>query len=152
MSYADEVAPMPERADDTTMDGLIRAYLANAEQGLAASSLLIRRAFGEGSSEADNLRYMLNLHTWLWQAEVADLLMRLQQIAPPEDADGIAVTFVANSQAGDYYPEMLWEWLDERGIDPERLRAEGEQLAREMLAQDRTPRPTAQDHTNGSAS
>lgn len=139
MSYADEIAPMPERAEDTTMDGLIRAYLANAERGLAATSLLIRPAFGEGSSEADNLRYMLNLHTWLWQAEVADLLMRLQQIAPPEDVDGIAATFVDQSQAGDYYPEMLWEWLTERGIDPERLRAEGEQIARDTLKQAEAP-------------
>lgn len=135
MSYADEVAPMPERAEDTTMDGLIRAYLANAERGLGASPTLLRPAFTEGASEADNLRYMLNLHTWLWQAEVADLLMRLQQIAPPEDVDGIAATFVDQSQAGDYYPEMLWEWLTERGIDPERLRAEGEQIARDTLKQ-----------------
>lgn len=131
MSYAEEVAKMPEYGDDITMDNLIRAYLVNAEKGMGATSAFLRPAFADGRTDADLLRYVMHLHTWLWQAEVADLLMRIQAIAPAVDIDGIAATFVETSQSGDYYPEMLWEWLTEREIDASRLFDEGR---REALA------------------
>lgn len=128
MSYAEEVARMPEWGDkDITMEALVRSHLANAQEGYGRASALMKRAFADDRTEADLLAYVLHLRTWL--AEVASLLMRLQAIAPPEDHDGIAEKFVSEGQSGDYYPEMLWEWLEERGIDPQRLYDEGEASA-----------------------
>lgn len=130
MTYSEDVARMPEWGDkNITMEALVRAYLANAQEGFGRTHALMSPAFATDRTNADLLAYVLHLHTWLWQAEVASLLMRLQAIAPPEDVDGIAETFVSEAQSGDYYPEMLWEWLTERGIDPQRLYDEGEAAA-----------------------
>lgn len=131
MSYAEEIAPMPQWGDkNITMEALVRSYLANAQEGYGRAHALMNRAFADGHSDADMLAYVLHLHTWLWQAEVASLLMRLQAVTPAEDHDGIAETYISESQSGDYYPEMLWEWLEQRGIDPQRLYDEGQAAAK----------------------
>lgn len=126
MSYAEEVAPEPTWGDEgITIEACIRSNLAHAQEGMGRAHALMRRAFASDRTEAELLAYVLALHTWLWQADSAALLMRIQRLAPTEEADAIAAEWIGQAQSGDYYPEMLWDWCTERGIDPKRLSDEG---------------------------
>jgi hypothetical protein len=68
---------------------------------------------------------MMHSISFVSQAMVADLFTTIQGVEDA-DADLIATLFVAHSESGDYYPEMIWDWMTARGIDPEQIRAETE--------------------------
>jgi hypothetical protein len=128
--YIDTVAPTPHWGDENiTMDALIKARLANAQRLFEffhdRSSAAFRFEPGDKSQEAlyARSRMMVSLLEHLLTSVEASLLMTIQELAP-DIADEYATGHVGKGESGDYYPEMIWEWLEERGIDPELVRAE----------------------------
>lgn len=127
-SYAEEVAPCPHWGDEKiTAEKAIRYALVAAQQELEAMRLSMRAdmQLERGSDERTAAVQKTMIHTlnYIAQASTADLLIAIQRIAPDE-ADSIATRFVEVGEAGDYWPEFIWEQMEARGIDPERIRTE----------------------------
>jgi hypothetical protein len=130
MSYIEEVAPTPHWGDDdATMEALIRARLAESQRIFERNHHDMTAAFkfevGDKSPEAQlaKSRMMTSTFAFLSQVTEANLLMKIQELAP-ETADQFARDHIGYGESGDYYPEMLWDWLEARGIDPDRIRSE----------------------------
>jgi hypothetical protein len=128
-SYIEEVAPTPHWGDnDATMDALIRARLCESQRMYEwyhhRMRLTMKSQLGDKSPEHDHSMQsmMVSLLAFVSNAVEADLLMTIQSLVP--DADKFARDFIGRGESGDYYPEMLWDWLEQRGIDPERVRSE----------------------------
>lgn len=127
-SYADQVAPAPEWGDGAaTAENLIRHNLVEASRfdELSTAAMRANGAESKGSPGYDLTmqRYVARIITFLLKATTADLLMSIKKLAP-EHADEIARDLTDRLESGDYYPDMVWHWLSERGIDPERIRTE----------------------------
>ncbi|NQX36264.1 hypothetical protein [Herbiconiux sp. VKM Ac-2851] len=130
-SYTDEVAPMPHWGDKgITMDALIKAHLVEGQRLFGWQHERMTAAFdyppGDKSWPARlAMARMLNSTLgFLMSCVEASLLMDVQKHLAPEQADEFAEAHVGQGESGDYYPEMLWDWLVERGIDPELINAQ----------------------------
>jgi hypothetical protein len=129
-SYIDTIAPAPHWGDDgITADQVIRSALVAAQHQLEwmhesmRSDMKLER--GTDAHKAATRKTMMHSISFVSQAMVADLFTTIQGIEGA-DADLIATLFVAHSESGDYYPDMIWDWMTARGIDPEQIRAETE--------------------------
>ena len=140
-TYIETVAPTPHWGDDTaTMEGLIRARLAEAQRLFEWQDHRMHTSFkfvpGDESPDAQlaNSRTLVSMFAFLSQAVEAHLLMKIQELSP-DTADQFARDHIGYGESGDYYPEMLWDWLEARGIDPEKIRAEAKaEIAKETPA------------------
>ena len=126
-SYTDSIAPAPEWGDDTaTAEQFIRHNLAQAGRFDALSDIAWKEAYGGGSTRSGNRSVKDFAHyivCFLYKAVQADLMMTIAEIAP-DRADDISRNITARLEAGDYYPENVWEWLQERDIDPHKIQDE----------------------------
>ncbi|POH69382.1 hypothetical protein C3B59_05695 [Cryobacterium zongtaii] len=127
-SYAETIAPCPHWGDkDITAEKVIRYALVSAQQEHEAMRLAMRadmkleRGSDEGAAAVQ--KTMIHTLNYIAQAVTADLMLTIKRLAPDE-ADGIATRFVEVGEAGDCWPEVIWEQMTERGIDPERIRTE----------------------------
>lgn len=144
-SYIETIAPVPEWGDEgITADQVIRSALVSAQHQLEwmRESMRVDMHLERGTDahKAAARQTMLHTTNFVTHSIVADLFSTIQRVAPDE-ADGIAGLFVAQSESGDYYPEIIWDWMTARGIDPERIRTE---TAAEIAASKITETNTAE--------
>ncbi len=64
-----------------------------------------------------------DLHDFLWAATLAHVLIRLEE-NHPNLAAGIAREVDQFLDAGDAYPEWIWEWATDRGLNPDEIIAD----------------------------
>lgn len=64
----------------------------------------------------------MHLFAYLLDSVIADMLIQIQGVNSSW-ADKAAAELDDKLEGGDYYPEMLWEWAIERGLDPESITA-----------------------------
>lgn len=76
--------------------------------------------------------YFHELHAFLFSATLAHVLIRLEE-NHPKLAAGIAAEVKDWLDAGDAYPEWVWQWAEERGLDPEKVRADARTAHEEWL-------------------
>lgn len=127
-SYANTVAPPVSWGDeDATAEQVIRVALVGAHAKYVTSEHVfdnrVLTAQSGGELQAALQQYTNAISAHLLDAVAADLLLVIGQLAP-DKVDEIARGVVAKIQSGDFYPEQVWEWLTERGIDPDRIRTE----------------------------
>jgi hypothetical protein len=76
-----------------------------------------------GDSEAAHAEYYRDMHEYLWSATIAHVLIRVKENAP-RIAEAIAAEVGEYLDAGDTYPEWIWQWATEVGLDPEKIKAD----------------------------
>ena len=86
---------------------------------------IMDRADGEDEAAKERrlLRGNMHLFAYLLDAVIADVLIEVQGYNRAW-ADTMADALEDKLEGGDYYPEMLWQWATERGLDPEAIAAE----------------------------
>ncbi|WP_104137278.1 hypothetical protein [Cryobacterium sp. Y62] len=144
-SYADTIAPAPHWGDDgITADQVIRSALVSSQHQLEwmheSMHVDMKLERGTDAYKAAVAKTMIHTMNFITQSIVADLFSTIQRVAPDE-ADAIASNFVDHSESGDYYPEVIWDWMTARGIDPEQIRTE---TAEEIAASKTTEPNTAE--------
>lgn len=75
------------------------------------------------SGDARKLRItQANMHcfSFLLDAVIIDVLIEVQGYNRPW-ADAMAAAIDSKLEWGEYYPEMLWQWATERGLDPDQI-------------------------------
>lgn len=119
-TYADQVAPEPvnDRATPNTADNVLRW---TAVLGLRAYTDL------ESIPERDDpdftekaLRWYLRFHEFTGAFNLHLVLTRLRQVDPAA-ADEMADLIVRAYEAGDSYGEWLYQWVEDHGIDAQRV-------------------------------
>lgn len=75
-----------------------------------------------------------DLHAFLQGAILAHVLIRVTEVSP-RLANEIAHEVQEWCDAGDTYPEWIWEWANERGMDPDALVAKAKADTAEWLTQ-----------------
>jgi hypothetical protein len=107
-----------------TADILIKRSI---EEGLAQLEYFTGELFsqdeGEESAEAKTARLArANMHcfSYLLDAVISDVLIEVQGYNRGW-ADSLADALNNKLEWGDYYPEQLWHWANERGLDPESI-------------------------------
>jgi len=107
-----------------TADIIIRRSL---EEGLAQleffTAALFSKDEGEETAEARTARLVrANMHcfSYLLDAVLADVLIEVQGYNRAW-ADSMAAALDQKLDWGDYYPEQLWHWAAERGLDPQKI-------------------------------
>ncbi len=98
-----------------------------------------RSAFrGEDMDDAAKDRRILkgNMHlfAFLLDAVMVDLLQQIQGVNRTW-ADKAAADLDDKLEGGDYYPEMLWQWASDRGLDPDAII----EKAKQKIAEKETP-------------
>jgi hypothetical protein len=83
--------------------------------------------------EAVYAAWYRDVHAFLWHASLAHVLIRLEE-NHPNLAAGLAHEVKEFLEAGDVYPEWVWEWATDRGMDPAQIRAEARQKRADWLA------------------
>ncbi|ANJ26790.1 hypothetical protein [Agromyces aureus] len=83
--------------------------------------------------EAHYAAWYRDTYTFLMHASLAHVLIRLEE-NHPNLAAGIAAEVKDWLEAGDAYPELIWEWATKRGLDPEKIRADARTAHEEWLA------------------
>lgn len=63
-----------------------------------------------------------HLFAFLMHATLAHVLIRIEE-NHPNLAAGLAAEVKDYLDAGDTYPELIWDWATARGLDPEQIRA-----------------------------
>lgn len=78
----------------------------------------------EGADAAARERRLLkgNMHlfAYLLDSVIADMLQQIQGVNRTW-ADKAAAELDDRLECGDYYPEMLWQWANERGLNPDSI-------------------------------
>lgn len=78
------------------------------------------------------LPYFNDLHALFYNACLAHVLIRVEE-NHPNLAAGLAAEVKDWLEAGDAYPEWIWEWATNRGLDPEKIIADARAAAEERL-------------------
>ncbi|AYR01586.1 hypothetical protein PP639_gp086 [Arthrobacter phage Seahorse] len=87
------------------------------------TAALFSKDEGDESPEAKTSRLRrANMHcfSYLLDAVIADVLIEIQGYSRTW-ADSMAEALNNKLEWGDYYPEQLWHWATERGLDPEEI-------------------------------
>lgn len=84
--------------------------------------------------EAHYAAWYRDIYTFLKHAVIAHFLVRLHENIP-RVAEAIAAEVHEFLEAGDAYPEWVWQWAAERGMDPDAIVAEARAKRAEWLAQ-----------------
>lgn len=74
----------------------------------------------EDAKERSILKGNMHLFASLLDSVIVDLLQQIQGVNRTW-ADKAAANLDDALEGGDYYPEMIWEWATERGLDPESI-------------------------------
>ncbi|UYL88364.1 hypothetical protein SEA_EVEPICKLES_77 [Arthrobacter phage EvePickles] len=74
----------------------------------------------EAAKERSILKGNMHLFASLLDSVIVDLLQQIQGVNR-EWADKAAADLDYALEGGDYYPEMIWQWATERGLDPEEI-------------------------------
>ncbi len=74
----------------------------------------------EAAKERSILKGNMHLFSSLLDSVIVDLLQQIQGVNRTW-ADTAAANLDYALEGGDYYPEMIWEWATERGLDPEQI-------------------------------
>jgi hypothetical protein len=74
----------------------------------------------EAAKERSILKGNMHLFASLLDSVIVDLLQQIQGVNR-EWADKAAANLDYALEGGDYYPEMIWRWATERGLDPEEI-------------------------------
>jgi hypothetical protein len=74
----------------------------------------------EAAKERSILKGNMHLFASLLDSVIVDLLQQIQGVNR-DWADKAAANLDNALEGGDYYPEMIWEWATERGLDPEAI-------------------------------
>lgn len=77
---------------------------------------------------------------FLLSATLSHILIRLEE-NHPRLAAGLAHEVKQCSEAGDFYGEAVWEWAEERGLNPEQIVAEARAKDAAWLAAEPRQRP-----------
>lgn len=118
--YVDQVAPEP--VNDSTVPN-------TAENVLRWTAVLGLRAYSDlesmpGKDDPDftekALRWFLRFHEFTGAFNLHLVLTRLRQLDPAA-ADETADLIVRAYEAGDSYGEWLYQWVEEHGIDAQRV-------------------------------
>lgn len=72
-------------------------------------------------------------YAFLMHAALAHILIRIEE-TQPNLAAGLAAEVEDYLDAGDAYPEWVWQWAEERGLVPEEIRTEARTRREEWLA------------------
>lgn len=136
-----EGTPMTDTTAGDIAEDRIKVYLRNA---LVANDRIklppyLERVVGltHADLRASYLDFYTNLFSMLRAATNAHMLIRIKDHSP-ELADKIAIEVNEWSEAGDAYPEWIWDWADERGMKPDVLVVEGRARYAEWLASEVT--------------
>lgn len=74
----------------------------------------------EAAKERSILKGNMHLFASLLDSVIVDLLQQIQGVNRTW-ADKAAANLDDALEGGDYYPEMIWAWATERGLDPEAI-------------------------------
>lgn len=74
----------------------------------------------EAAKERSILKGNMHLFASLLDSVIVDLLQQIQGVNR-EWADKAAANLDDALELGDYYPEMIWVWAEERGLDPDQI-------------------------------
>ena len=77
-------------------------------------------------------RWYHHTYAFLMHATLAHVLIRLEE-NHPNLAAGLAAEVQDFLDAGDAYPEWVWDWAEKRGLDPEKIRADARTKREEWL-------------------
>lgn len=82
--------------------------------------------------EAHYAAWYRDTYMFLMHASLAHVLIRLEE-NHPNLAAGLAAEVKDWLDAGDAYPEWVWDWAVKRGLDPEQIRADARERHEEWL-------------------
>lgn len=74
----------------------------------------------EAAKERSILKGNMHLFASLLDSVIVDLLQQIQCVNRAW-ADKAAADLDDALEGGEYYPEMIWHWATERGLDPEAI-------------------------------
>jgi hypothetical protein len=74
----------------------------------------------QAAKERSMLKGNMHLFASLLDSVIVDLLQQIQGVNRTW-ADKAAANLDDALEGGDYYPEMIWQWATERGLDPEAI-------------------------------
>jgi hypothetical protein len=74
----------------------------------------------EAAKERSILKGNMHLFASMLDSVIVDLLQQIQGVNR-EWADKAAANLDDALELGDYYPEMIWVWAEERGLDPDQI-------------------------------
>jgi len=74
----------------------------------------------EAAKERSMLKGNMHLFAYLLDSVIADVLQQIQGVNRAW-ADKAAGELEDRLECGDYYPEMLWQWATDRGLDPDSI-------------------------------
>jgi len=77
--------------------------------------------------------YLRDLYSFLWHSSLAHVLIRVEE-SSPNLAAGIAHEVQQWLDAGDAYPEWVYDWAKSRGLDPETIVREAGEARTAWLA------------------
>lgn len=86
-----------------------------------------------GEREAYYAAWHRDVYAFLKHSVIAHFLIRLHENVP-RIAEAIAAEVSEFLEAGDAYPEWVWQWATDRGMDPEAIIAEARAKREEWLA------------------
>ncbi|MFS0715494.1 hypothetical protein [Arthrobacter phoenicis] len=121
-----EMLPAEFPAPVITADILIRRSLEEGVAQLEYFTTALSDRPGdedEAAKERRILRGNMHCFAYLLDAVIADVLIEVQGYNRAW-ADTMADALEDKLEGGDYYPEVLWQWAIERGLDPEKIAAE----------------------------
>jgi hypothetical protein len=74
----------------------------------------------QAAKERSMLKGNMHIFASLLDSVIVDLLQQIQGVNRTW-ADKAAANLDDALEGGDYYPEMIWQWATERGLDPEAI-------------------------------
>lgn len=113
MATIRELSQWPERVEDVTVDGIIRAVGVAAQRTWVLNLATISRKDEDGK-----MIYRSQLQACLGAVGMMGALRALRD-ANPEAALKFARDYWGMCEDGGAIGEMLWEWLAETGVDPD---------------------------------
>lgn len=117
-----ETLPAAFPAPIMTADILIKRSL---EESLSQYTYFTETLTGwrdedDAAKERSILKGNMHLFASLLDSVIVDLLQQIQGVNRAW-ADKAAASLDDALEGGDYYPEMIWEWANERGLDPDAI-------------------------------
>lgn len=120
------VAPWPTPAT-ATADAVIK-HLAAISLMHSTGARLLLGVEGAAAERGDEVaskywrdRYLKSLDVYVSAAQLAHAVVEVQ-VANPALAETVAVALVEGADDGGWYHEVVWDWLSDRGVEPQDLR------------------------------
>ncbi len=107
------------------------ALIANDGMKLPALEL-IQACTTNAEIDALYLPFFNDMHALFYNATLAHVLIRLEA-NHPNLAAGLAAEVRSYLDDGGLYGELVWDWAEKRGLDPEKIIADARTAAEERL-------------------